>query len=183
MSRHSFIAGLIVALLGIGVAPNVAKAQQENSSSEVQVAISAAEKAVQKARADIEKGKEMLALIPEDSPLMPDIAEMVEAAAENWKVAVDSLKGAKESAGKIESAGNPSLAGDYALLAKVNAGVALSGAKIVGMAVAYVEAVATNKTESLDIIRTALRDAVAASSQVQFNYDRVKKLITEKYSK
>jgi hypothetical protein len=183
MSRHSFIAGLIVALLGTGVATNVAKAQKINSPSEIQVAIDAAEVAVEKARDDIEKGKALLAQIPEDSPLMSDVAQVVQAAAENWKIAVDSLKGAKESAGKIESAGSQSLVGDYAVLAKVNAGVALSGAKIVGMAVAYVEAVASNKTEGLDIMRAALQDAVAASSQVQFNYDRVKKLITEKYSK
>lgn len=148
-----------------------------------QAAIHDAEAEVEKARVAIAKGKELLALIPEDSPLMPDVAQVVEAASENWQIAIDSLKGAKESASKVASASNDSIAGDYALLAKVNAGVALSGAQVVQIALTYIEAIATEQTESVDIIRTALQDALASSSQVQFNYERVKSLIAAKYSK
>ena len=46
----------------------------------------------------------------------------------------------------------------------------------------YVEAVANDKTESLDIIRSAMQDALASSSQVKLNCDKVKNLISEKYS-
>jgi len=69
------------------------------------------------------------------------------------------------------------------LLATVNAGVALSGAKVVQTGLLFIESAAGNKTESLDIIRMAMQDALAAASQVEFNYERVKTLIAEKYSK
>ena len=114
---------------------------------------------------------------------MPDVAQVVESASENWKIAVDSLAGAKGNASKIASAANEGIASDYALLAKVNAGVALSGAEVVQIAVTYIDAISSEKTESLDIIRTAMQDALASTSQVQFNYERVKKLIAQKYSK
>jgi hypothetical protein len=183
MNRYGFIAGLMVAVLGSGVAGNRAYAQGATPAQDTDVAIQAAEAAVEQARAAIQKGKEAIAMIPEDSPLMPDVAQVVQAASENWTIAVDSLKGAKESATKITMAKNDAIAKDYALLAKVNAGVALSGAEVVKIAISYVDAIANNKTEALDIIRPALQDALAASSQVQFNYDRVKSLITAKYSK
>ena len=64
----------------------------------------------------------------------------------------------------------------------VNAGVALSGAKVVQTALLFVDAAANNKTEALDIIRMAMQDSIAAAAQVQFNFDRVKTLIEEKYS-
>ncbi|VGO15499.1 hypothetical protein PDESU_04082 [Pontiella desulfatans] len=183
MNRQSFIAGLVVAVLASNVFFSVAQAQEASATSDAEIAIQAAEEAVNQARVAIEKGKELIAQIPEDSPLMEDVAEVVQAASENWAVAVDSLKGSKESAAKIANASSEEISKDFALLSKVNAGVALSGAKVVQIALSYIEAIATNKTESLDIIRPALQDAMAASSQVQFNYDRVKNLITEKYSK
>jgi hypothetical protein len=162
-------------------------AQEETASStlsaKAQTAIEAAEKEVEAARAAIDKGKQLIATIPEDSPLMPDVAQVVQAASDNWKAAVESLQGAKDSAAKIEGASSDSIAADYALLARVNAGVSASGAKVVQIAITYVEAIASNKTESLDVIRTALQDAIASSSQVRFNYDRVKSLIAQKYSK
>ena len=181
MNRHSFITGLMVAVLGSGVLFGNALAQEATLADEAQVAIAAAEQAVEEARAAIDKGKELVVTIPEDSPLMPDVAQVLQAASENWTIAVDSLGGAKESAAKIGTATNESIAKDYALLAKVNAGVALSGAKVVQIGITYIDAIANNKTEAL--IRTAMQDALAASSQVQFNYERVKTLIAEKYSK
>ncbi len=185
MNKHSLIRGLAVAVVGSGCLINSVIAQESSlvAFDESKAAILAAEEAVVVARAAIESGKELIALIPEDSPLLPDVAQVLRAASENWKIAVDSLDGAKESAEKIATASNESIAQDYALLSKVNAGVALSGAKVVEIGLAYIEAIATDKTESLDIIRTAMQDALAASSQVQFNYERVKTLIAEKYSK
>lgn len=189
MTKHSLIIGLVIAVLAGGVSARSVNAQEagdaaaESISDQAQTAIAVAEKEVEKARAAIESGKALIAQIPEDSPLMPDVAQVIEAAFENWKIAIDSLEGAKGSASKIAMASNVSIENDYALLAKVNAGVALSGAKVVQVAMTYIEAIAGNKTESLDIIRTAMQDALAASSQVQFNYERVKTLIAQKYSK
>lgn len=185
--KHSFILGTAVALLcGTGVHTAVAQEAEASNATGIvevsQLAITNAEAEVEKARAAIEKGKQLLTQIPEDSPLMPDVAQVIEAASENWKIAVDSLKGAKESASKISTASNASIANDFALLAKVNAGVALSGAKVVQIALAYIEAVAAEQTESLEIIRTAMQDALASCSQVQFNYERVKSLIAQKYT-
>jgi len=179
MNRHGFLAGLMVACSVAGVAV----AQEASVADEAQLAIQAAEKEVEAARASIAKAKEYMAMIPEDSPLMPDVTQVLGAASENWKTAIESLKGSKESASKIATASNDSVANDYALLAKVNAGVALSGAEVVQIGVAYIDAIANNKTEALDVVRTAMQDALAASSQVQFNYERVKSLIAQKYSK
>jgi hypothetical protein len=143
--------------------------------------MAAAEQAVAKARAAIEKGKELIAQIPEDSPYMPAVTDMLQKASANWKIAVEAMNGATESAAKITGSSSD-VSGEYALLAKVNADVAIAGAQVVQIGLAYVEAVATNKTEALDLIQGAMKDALAASSQVQFNYDRVKTLIKEKYS-
>ncbi len=183
MNKRSYFMGLAVTALSSIVFINSTVAQESTLADEAQAAILAAEEAVEIARGAIENGKELIALIPEDSPLMPDVAQVLMAASENWKIAVDSLNGAKESASKISTATSESVAKDYALLSKVNAGVALSGAKVVQIGLAYIDAIANNKTEALDIIRTAMQDALAASSQVQFNYERVKTLIAEKYSK
>lgn len=185
--RNTFLFGLAVALLGGTVNSTVcAQGAEAPAAAGViqasEMAIAKAEAEVEKARAAITKGKELLAMIPEDSPLMPDVAQVIEAASENWQIAVESLSGAKQSASKIVTASNESIANDYALLAKVNAGVALSGAKVVQIALSYIEAIATERTESLDIIRTAMQDALASSSQVQFNYERVKALIAQKYA-
>lgn len=181
MKKLSFIMGL--AVIGLSSLTNSAFAQDAALADESRAAIIAADEAVEVARAAIESGKELVALIPEDSPLMPDVTQVLRAASENWKIAVDSLDGARKSASKIATASNESIAKDYALLSKVNAGVALSGAKVVQIGLAYIDAIANNKAEALDIIRTAMQDALAASSQVQFNYERVKTLIAEKYSK
>lgn len=187
MTKHSLSIGLAMAVLAGGVTVHSAYAQDEGQATSVSdaavTAIATAEAEVEKARVAIESGKNLIAQIPEDSPLMPDVAQVIEAASENWKIAIDSLNGAKESASKIADASSESIANDYALLAKVNSGVALSGAKVVQIAITYVEAIAEDRTESLDIIRTAMQDALASSSQVQFNYERVKTLIAQKYSK
>jgi hypothetical protein len=189
MTKHSLTIGLVFTVLASSVtvcstyAQEAVAAPSSSVADEAQAAIGAAEQEVEKARAAIETGKELIAQIPEDSPLMPDVAQVVQAASENWKIAVDSLKGAKDSASKIATASNESIANDYALLAKVNAGVALSGAKVVQIAISYIEAISTSKTEALDLIRTAMQDALASSSQVQFNYERVKTLIAQKYTK
>jgi hypothetical protein len=190
MNKHCLTVGLVVAVLAGSVTVRSTYAQEAVSSpastsvaAQAQSAIATAETQVEKARAAIATGKQLIAKIPGDSPLMPDVVRVVEAASANWKISINSLKGAKESASKIAAANNSSIANDYALLAKVNAGVALSGAEVVQIAITYVEAVQENKTESLDVIRTSLQDALASSSQVQFNYERVKKLIAEKYSK
>jgi hypothetical protein len=145
--------------------------------------VAAAESVVADAKASIKTGKELVDLIPEDSPLLPEVGQMLKEVSMNWKLAVESLESANESVAKIDSTASPELAADYALLAKVNSSVAASGAKVVQIGMAYVEAVANNKTESLDIIRNAMQDALAASSQVKFNCDKVKSLISEKYSK
>lgn len=187
MTKRSLSIGLAIAVVAGGTAVHSTYAQEVEKAvsapDESQTAIAAAEVEVEKARVAIESGKKLIAQIPEDSPFMPDVAQVVEAASENWKIAVDSLEGAKVSASKVATASNESIAGDYALLAKVNSGVALSGAKVVQIAIIYIEAIAENKTEALDVIRTAMQDALASSSQVQFNYERVKTLIAQKYSK
>jgi hypothetical protein len=61
--------------------------------------------------------------------------------------------------------------------------VALSGAKVVQTSLVFVEAVANNKTEALDVIRMAMQNALDAAAEVQQNYERVKGFIAEKYSK
>ncbi|QBG47552.1 hypothetical protein EGM51_09160 [Verrucomicrobia bacterium S94] len=187
MIRHSFIFGLAVTAL-CGLVPSHAMGQ-EAASKEASIitnsdsAVADAEAEVEKARMAIEKGKQLIVSIPEDSPLMSEVASVLEAASDNWKIAIDSLKGAKVSASKIATASSDEIANDYALLAKVNAGVAHSGAKVVQIALLYIEAVAEDKTETLPVMRTSLQDALASSSQVQFNYERVKKIIAQKYSK
>ena len=182
MNRLTWVVALVIGLLSFSGMANKASAQPA-VADEVASKLAAAEQAIGEAREAISKGKELLTLIPEDSPYLPEVTQMLKAASSNWKVAVDSMSGAVESSGKIGTATTDTLAKDYALLAKANANVALAGAKVVQIGLAYVDAVANNRTEALDLIQEAMQDALAASSQVRFNYDRIKSLISEKYSK
>ena len=185
MNRSSYIALLVVAGLGFGGMLNVVVAGQsvDQLVAEADKSIAAASTAVEEAKAAIENGKIALATIPEDSPVMAEVAEMLKAAKENWALALSALDGAKSSASKIPSASSPEIAPDYKLLTTVNAGVALSGAKVVQTGLLFVDAVANNKAEALDVIRVAMQDSLEAASQVQLNYERVKSFISEKYSK
>ena len=186
MNRNSCIALRVVAGLGLGGGMNIAVGAEKSVNQLVADAnnsIAMAATAVEEARASIDNGKQFVAMIPEDSPVLGEVAQMLKAIKENWTLAVSALDGAKESASKISSASTPGIARDYKLLATVNAGVALSGAKVVQTGIEFVDAAAHNKSESLDIIRVAMQDSLTASSQVQFNYERVKSLIAKKYSK
>jgi len=185
MNRSSCIALMVVAGLGLGGVLNVAVAGQsiDQLVAEANKSIAAATTAVDEARAAIESGKQVLATIPEDSPAMGEITEMLKSVKENWVLALAALDSAKSSASKIPSASSPAIAQDYKLLSTVNAGVALSGAKVVQTGILFVDAVANNKAEALGIIRVAMEDSLVAASQVQLNYEQVKKFIAEKYSK
>jgi len=152
-------------------------------SSEANQSVAVASQAVEEARSSIELGKRLVAMIPADSEFQEEVKEMLVAASENWNLAIKALEGAKASASRISTASNLEIAGDYKLLATVNAGVALAGAKVVQTGLLFVEAVANNKAESLGVIRMAMQDELAAASQVEFNYERVKTFIAEKYSK
>lgn len=185
MNRNSYITLMMVAGLALGGTLNVARAGEsiDQLVSDANKSIAVSENAVEEARAAIETAKQFVAMIPSDSTLIVEVTEMLRAVSDNWTLAVDALDGAKVSASKISSASSLEIAQDYKLLATVNAGVALSGAKVVQTGVLFVDAAAHEKVESLDIIRLAMQDSLAAASQVQFNYERVKSLITEKYSK
>ena len=177
---RGLVALLVVALAGLGLEGNVHA--ESTVADDVLAKIASAEASVANAKVAIKNGKTLVDMIPEDSPLLPEVAQMLKQVSINWKLAVASLESAKESSAKIPMATSPELAADYALLATVNATVAETGANVVGLGLSYVEAVAKNKTESLDIIRNAMQDALAASSQVKFNCDKVKNLISQKYS-
>ncbi len=185
MNRQSYIALMVASGLVLGGVFDSARADEatDQLAGDANESIAVAAAAVEEARAAIGNGKELVALIPADSEMMGEVKQMLVAASENWTTAVKALEGAKESASKIGTASSSEIAQDYKLLATVNAGVALSGAKVVQTGLLFIDAVANNKTESLDIIRMAMQDSLAATSQVQFNYERVKTLIAEKYSK
>ncbi len=184
MNRHGYIALMTGAgLFFCGILSAHSVEGTGYLFDEANESISIAASAVEDARTAIENGKSLVAMIPADSELGDEVKQMLVAAAENWSMAVDALAGAKESASKIQEASSLEIAQDYKLLATVNAGVALSGAKVVQTGLLFIEAAAGEKTESLDIIRMAMQDALAAASQVEFNYERVKTLIAEKYSK
>ncbi len=180
MNKYRFV-GLMVALLVFSGSVRNGFAQS-SITDEALASVATAESVVADAKASIKRGKELVSLIPEDSPLLSEVRQMLKEVSMNWKLAVESLEGANLSAAKIASTSSEELAGDYALLAKVNSAVATSGANVVQIGMAYVEAVALNKPESLDIIRGAMQDALAASAQVKFNCDKVKNLISEKYA-
>lgn len=184
MNRSSWIGLMVVAGLGLGCVMNVSGAPSTSQLvSEASKSIKAAEVAVEEARAAIGNAKQLLATIPADSPLMGEVTDILKKTKENWTLAVSSLEGAKESASKISAATSIGVAQDYQLLAKVNAGVALSGAKVVQTSMMFIEAVANNKTEALDVIRVAVNNSLEAAEQVELNYERVKAFIADKYSK
>ncbi len=180
MKRHTFVA-LLVAGLAVGGARGAQDVDQLVADANQSIIV--AEAAVEQARAAIENGKQLVVQIPADSALSGEVTEMLLAASENWAVAVSALEGAKKSAAKISLAPSSDVAADYKVLAEASSKVALSGANVVQTGLVFVEAVASEKSEALGVIREAMQDSLAASSQVQFGYERVKALILEKYSK
>jgi len=180
MNRKCFVAVLAVALVGSSVMVNAAYGA--GMVEQAAAAINDAEMSIQDARSAIERGKSLVSLIPQDSPLFADVAQTLERTMKNWKMAISSLEGAKESLAKVSSAPSAEVANDYALLARVNAGVAQSGAKVVQISISYIDAIANDKTEAVGLIRVAMRDALNASERIQGNYERVKGLIAEKYA-
>jgi len=184
MNRHSCIALVAVAGLVLGGVVGTAHAGGDTDQlvSKVNESIAAAEVAVKDVRSKIETSKQQLASIPEASELYAEVAQVIADASEKWKAATVALEGAKKSAGMIASASSEELAQDYALLARVHAGVALSGAKVLETGLLFVDAAANNKTEALGIIRKAMKDSLDAAAQVQSSCDRVMKLIAEKHS-
>lgn len=184
MNRHSYIALMAVAGLALGGVVGTAHAAEDADQlvSKVNKSIALAEGAVESVRAKIETGKQQLASIPEGSELYSEVSQVIAAASEKWTAATVALDWAKKSAARIASAKSSDLAQDYALLARVNAGVALSGAKVLETGLLFVDAAASNKTEALGIIRKAMKDSLDAVAQVQSSCDRVMKLIAEKHS-
>lgn len=185
MNRNSYVVLMVVAGLGLGSVLNVFGGQKDIDQlvAEANESISVAASAVEESRAAIERGKQLIATIPADSEAIEEVTETLKAIKKNWTLAISALDGAKESAFKISSASTAEIAQDYKLLAAVNASVALSGAKVVQTGILFVDAVANEKAEALGVIREAMQDSLAASDQVQFNYERVKSLIAQKYSK
>ncbi len=184
MDRHTFVT-LVIAGAAVCGFSNVALAEQDIDQmlAEANQSVVVAEAAVEQARAAIENGKQLVIQIPADSPLSNEVTEMLRAASENWTVAVGALEGAKLSASKISSASSAGVAADYKVLAVASSKVARSGANVVQTGLVFVEAVASDKSEALGVIRTAMQDSLAAASKVQFGYERVKALVFEKYSK
>jgi hypothetical protein len=175
---------MVVAGLAFGGLLNTANAGKNSELiAEANRSIEAAASAVEEAKAAIQNGKQFVAMIPQDSEVMEEVVQMLKDVKASWVLAVAALDGAKASASKISSASSPEIAQDYKLLASVNAGVALSGAEVVKTGITFVHAAANGKSESLEIIRTAMQDSLEAAAQVQYNYERVKTLIAEKYSK
>ena len=184
MKRNNWIAWMLVAGLGLGCVVSVSGAPSAAQLvTEAEKSIKAAEAAVESARASIEEGKQLLTTIPADSPFMGELTVMLKETKTRWAVAVSALESAKESAAKITAASSAEVAQDYQLLARINASVALSGAKVAEIAVDFIEAVAADKTESLDVIRAAMSAAQNGAGQAQLSYERIKGVIAKKYSK
>lgn len=182
MNRCGYFKLMSVAALGLGFMATSVFAGNTKVVDDANESIAVAEVAVAEARAAIEKGKKTIAQIPKDSPLLSDVSDVVKVIFENWKVAVSALDGAKSSASKFSSVSSDAVLADYALLARVSAKVADSGASVVQAGLAYVDAIAGNKTESLDAMCSAMEGAAVAAADVRFNYDLIKSLIAEKYS-
>jgi hypothetical protein len=182
MNSRSCVAVLVSSVVFGVCCSAIADDDIDQLVQEANQSIETAAVAVEEARVAIENGKQLVAQIPADSALIGEVRQMLKEASDNWTIAVSSLEGAKQSASKIASASSMDIAKDYKLLATVNARVAFAGAKVVETGLYFVDSVANNKTESLGIIRLAMQDSLAAASQVQFSYQRVKELIASKYS-
>ncbi len=139
-----------------------------------QQAISLAEDAVDAARVSIERGKGFVGQIPEDSDLMCDVKEMLVTTSEKWKLAINALEWAEISAEKMQAAPSDAMSVNYEVLAMSSSFISFSGANMVQVGLLFVEAVATDKAESVGIIGLALQDSMVAFEQLSFHYDGVK---------
>ena len=185
MNRHNCV--VLMAVVGLVVGGNLSVARAGEASDSVvdnaTVAFAAAEVAVEEARASIAKGQQLIKQVPKGSEFEAEIKQVIMVASENWNLAVSAIGNAKESLSLLGNASDPEITKDYALLATVNSGLALSSAKAVQTGLLFLEAAAENKTESLNIIRGAVHDAATTVAQVQMGAERVKKQISKKYSK
>ena len=175
------VASLVICVF-VGFTYAAEEDADENAIFEIETAqdaIKLASVSVAEARVAIEEGKLLLAKIPADSVFMSEVKEVLVVASQNWTTAVESFEWAEISASKMKTASSQAVSDNYELLGIINAYVSHSGANVVKTTLIFIEAVADDKGESLDIIRAAMQDAIAASAQVQFYYERAKFFILE----
>ena len=118
MNRSSFIALTAVVGLGFGGVLNVAGSGEsiDQLVADANKSIALAASVVDEARIAIDNGKQLLATIPDDSPLLAEVAGMLPAVKENWTLAVSALAinpmvslkpGIKKRSSSVELIGKP----------------------------------------------------------------------------
>jgi hypothetical protein len=182
-SRNRSLYSVVFGLFLCGAISASAEKAVDEVVAEAKATVMAAQQAVDDARLAVEQGKQMVQNLSSDAMMISEVKEMLIASSENWTIAVEALKQAEKSAEKLDMVQDEQILKDYALLARMNANVAKSGAQVVTTGLIFVEAAANNKTETLDVIRLAMQEVQASAAQVRFNSEQVIGLIKEEYSK
>jgi hypothetical protein len=181
MKREKCIALLVMC----GLAANLSFAGKKaaDPSVEASKAVARAEQAVAQTKAAIEASKALVGGVSGNAALMAEVKEMLRATTDDWEMAIAALDQAKKNAERVASSKDEVMAKDYARLTKLNAGIAISGAKVVSTGLYFVEAAASGKVESLDVIRGAMSAARVSAESVRVSSERTIGLIEAKYSK
>lgn len=169
---------LSVGLLSLGLGSEVF-AGNGMSAGDARSAVKNAQKVLGDVHGSIEKSKSLVDAMQGDASLVDEMKKILASASEDWSDAVAALENAKAAGVKLEeSEGNVAKA--LSLLTQVNASAAEAQAQLVQTKLYFVEAAATGKTESLDVIRDAVKAAEAAIVQVERNQGLVKSLLAGK---
>ena len=180
MKRNIYITVLLMAAMAVCTVHPVRAAANEDLAKEANIAIADAQKAVDEARDAIQQGKDMVTKLEGNVALINEVKKVLGSASKNWAEALKALESAKTTAAKITNASNLKKANNIKMLAELDARVAEASAKVVRTDMYFVEAAAANRTQSLSIIRDAMADAEAATTQVKFNRDQVKSILAGK---
>lgn len=150
-------------------------------SSKATADLDSASQAIERARNAIAKAEAVVSLIPETSPDLDYVVQLLNTTSEDWNTALNSYNESKMCAAKIRETSNESLKEDYKALLDVCKQLTQTHANAVIISTSYVRVLAQNRLDQLDTIQNSIDEIAQVKQLVLDNADYTKKAITAKY--
>lgn len=150
-------------------------------SSKAIADLDSASQTIERARNAIAKAEAVVSLIPETSPELDYVVQLLNETSKDWNTALNSFNEAKMCAVKISETSNESLKEDYKVLLDVCKQLTQTHANAVIISTSYVRVLAHERLDQLDTIQSSIDEIAQVKQLVLDNANYTKKAITAKY--
>ena len=150
-------------------------------SSKAIADLDSASQTIERARNAIAKAEAVVSLIPETSPELDYVVQLLNETSKDWNTALNSFNEAKMCAVKISETSNESLKEDYKVLLDVCKQLTQTHANAVIISTSYVRVLAHERLDQLDTIQSSIDEIAQVKKLVLDNANYTKKVITAKY--